>query len=162
MRSLAALLLSALALLAGCGDNGGSSRTQANYTQEMQDIQQDPGGKVESLGNAAFDPQLDNSRWRRAARLWLEEQHRALARLRRITAPSDVASLHARYLAATGTWLAATERLVRSVERGDVQRAQLERRASELGNAYAQQVGPIATEIESKGYDVFRPFDSPR
>lgn len=159
MRSLTLLILAALAFSAGCGGDSDSSTARTSYVQEMQSIQT-PRRKTEELGGAMADPALDHQRWRRAADLWLADQRRALGRVRRITAPSDVSSLHARYVTETGKWFAAMERLVRSVQRGDIPRGQLERRATELGNRYAQEVGPIASEIEAKGYDVFQPFDS--
>jgi hypothetical protein len=159
-RRLITPILAALVLLAGCGDDGNSSKARTDYTQKMQEIQQDPGGKTAALGEAMADPRLGDKRWRRAADLWLQEQRRALQELRRTRAPRDVSQLHLRYVSETAQWLAAMEELVRSIQRGDISRDQLERRASERGNRYAEQVGPIASEIESKGYDAFRPFDS--
>jgi hypothetical protein len=154
------LVFAALVLAAGCGGSSGSSKSTSDYTGAMQAIQQDPGGKTQALGAAMANPRLEQKRWRRAADLWLKEQHRALEDSRRIKPPSDVSALHARYVAETETWLAAMEDLVRSVERGEIPRLQLERRANDLGNHYAAQVGPIASEIEAKGYDAFQPFDS--
>jgi hypothetical protein len=153
------LVFAALMLVAGCGDKQKPGQ-KADYTRQMQQIQQDPGGKVEALGSAMVDPRLDDQRWRRAAHQWLQHQHNALERLREISPPSDVATLHRRYVDATAKWLASMDRLVDAVESERIAQGQLEARATRIGDRYARAVGPVASQIEASGYDVFRPFGS--